>query len=79
MSVEGRFAMFEQPMKCKCGADARIRRKGEYIWVECSSKKCDMHSGFIHFVHDNKVNVEDFATDSAIRLWNKVVCKSTQG
>ena len=64
-----------KPDKCKCGANARIRFKGEYAWVECSNKKCDMHSGFIHFINDRKCNIKDIVTEEAIRLWNREVRK----
>ena len=74
VTAEGRLSMIE-PMKCKCGADARVRKKGEYVWVECSSKKCDMRSGYVHFIHDKRLNVEEISTDHAISLWNKEVSK----
>ena len=32
-------------LPCKCGADARIRHREPYVWVECK-KKCGMYSGY---------------------------------
>lgn len=64
-----------EPMKCKCGANARVRCKGEYVWVECSSKRCDMRSGYVHFVNDRNLNVKEVATEHAILLWNRTVSK----
>ena len=64
-----------EPMKCKCGAKARIRTKGEYAWIECSNKKCDMRSGYIHFVDDGDSVVKNVAIDHAITLWNRMVVK----
>ena len=56
------------PVKCKCGADARIRHKDPYVWVECK-KKCGMESGyFLKFLSDDVESERD-----AIKSWNRVV------
>lgn len=65
-----------EPMNCRCGAKARVRTKGEYAWVECSSKKCNMQSGFVHFIKDGKFDMKELATGHAIDLWNKEVRKN---
>jgi hypothetical protein len=57
------------PSKCTCGADARIRHRDPYVWVECK-KKCGMKSGFIFlWIPDDKGEAEQFAVDE----WNKKV------
>ena len=58
-----------KPLPCKCGADARIRHKDPYVWVECK-KKCSMKSGFI-FLWIPDVNGE--AEQFAVEEWNKKV------
>ena len=62
-----------KPDKCKCGANARVRTKSEYAWVECSNKKCNMRSGYVHFVGDTEV--KEVATKQAVNLWNREVRK----
>ena len=73
--AEGSVCGMDFPIKCKCGANARIRTTGEYAWVECSSKKCDMRSGYVHFVNDKKYNVMEYAVNHAVDLWNRMVEK----
>lgn len=60
------------PLPCKCGADARIRYRDPYLWVECK-KKCGMKSGyFFIFVSTEK----EPCTEEAVRQWNQAVgCK----
>ena len=65
-----------EPVNCKCGAKARVRSKGEYAWVECSSKKCNMQSGFVHFIKDSKFNMKELCMEEAITLWNRMIKKS---
>ena len=56
------------PSKCTCGADARIRHRDPYVWVECK-KKCGMASGyFLEILNDDTESVRD-----AIRSWNKKI------
>jgi hypothetical protein len=63
--------MKEEPMKCRCGADARIRHRDPYVWVECK-KKCGMKSGYIFlWIPDLDHKAEQFA----IEQWNRVVQK----
>ena len=55
-----------KPVKCKCGADARIRHKDPYVWIECK-KKCGMRTG------SHLVFVKEFAEREAITQWNRMV------
>jgi len=65
-----------KPDKCKCGANARVRIKGEYAWVECSNKKCNKHSGYIHFVCDvYDDEVKEVAMQQAVNLWNHEILR----
>lgn len=57
------------PLPCKCGAEARIRFKDPYIWVECK-KKCGMRSGF-HFIFIS--TEKELCTEHAIEQWNRMV------
>ena len=63
----------EELLPCKCGADGRLRHKGEFTWVECKRKNCDKHSGFIRNTLDqgDKQEIDKFA----IHLWNRMVQK----
>ena len=57
-----------KPMRCKCGADSRVRHKDPYVWVECK-KKCGMKTGsFLAFVKEDNVAERD-----AIKKWNRMV------
>lgn len=56
------------PTKCKCGADARTRNSGEYVWVECK-KKCGMRTGVYR-----EISV-DVARLKAVSDWNRLVKK----
>ena len=59
----------QRPLPCKCGADARVRDKDPYVWVECK-KKCGMSSGYIFkWIPDVYHEAERFA----IEQWNKKV------
>ena len=56
------------PSKCTCGADARIRHRDPYVWVECK-KKCGMTSGFfLEFQNDDTESERD-----AVKSWNALV------
>ena len=56
------------PSKCACGADARIRHRDPYVWVECK-KKCGMTSGyFLEFLNDDTESERD-----AVKSWNALV------
>lgn len=56
------------PSKCTCGADARIRHRDPYVWVECK-KKCGMTSGFfIKYLADDVKAERD-----AVESWNAFV------
>lgn len=65
--------MPESIKKCICGAEGRLRHKGEFTWVECKRKNCDKHSGFIRNV--NQQNNQEEADKFAIELWNRMVDK----
>lgn len=57
-----------KPVKCKCGADARIRHRDPYVWVECK-KKCGMASGFFVMYLTDDIKAEN----EAITSWNKKI------
>ena len=57
-----------KPLPCTCGADARIRHRDPYVWIECK-KKCGMASGYyiVYLSDDIKAERE------AIASWNNLV------
>ena len=55
------------PLKCKCGAKARIRNKGGKWWVECR-EKCGLHTGYYSSVYDDLI-----AEERAVSDWNRMV------
>ena len=55
-----------KPLRCKCGAAARIRHKDPYVWVECE-KKCGAKTG------SHLVFVREFAEREAVKQWNDIV------
>ena len=57
-----------KPVCCSCGADARIRHRDPYVWVECK-KKCGMYSGYFVKCLSDDVKAER----DAIKAWNMVV------
>lgn len=60
---------YDKILPCKCGADARIRFRDPYVWVECK-KKCGMKSGYIfEFVPAERWKSEQKAVDD----WNRLV------
>lgn len=63
---------YDKILPCKCGADARIRFRDPYIWIECK-KKCGMRSGFIfEFVSAERWKAEQ----QAVEEWNRLVSES---
>ena len=54
--------------KCKCGSDGRLRKSGEYAWVECK-KKCGVHTGLYR-----EIDIET-AKAMAVAYWNRLVKK----
>ena len=55
-----------KPLPCKCGADARVRHRDPYVWVECK-KKCGMKTGsFLVFIRE-------ISEQDAINKWNGMV------
>ena len=59
--------------RCKCGAEARLRHKSGYTWVDCKRKGCSMHSGFVHNMgNEGQEEIDKFA----IELWNRLVKKN---
>ena len=67
------------PIKCKCGADARVRKSGAYVWVECK-KKCGRTSGYVHNTYDKDTadfqQYMDYCVEFAINRWNGLVKKN---
>lgn len=63
-----------EPMKCKCGGKPRLRHKKPFAWVECSSKKCSMKSGFVHDGYG--LCDDETVKQAAITLWNAEVRKN---
>lgn len=61
--------METKPLHCKCGAEARIRFREPYLWVECK-KKCGMHSGY-HFIMTPEE--KEPCEEHAIKQWNRMV------
>ena len=54
---------------CKCGAKARVRNKGQYIWVECKNK-CGMKTGTYRAYCTSEAYD---AEERAIIDWNRMV------
>ena len=60
-----------KPMKCTCGAAARVRFKDPYVWVECKNK-CGKKSGFYFiFLSTEKEKAEN----EAVKEWNEKIEK----
>ena len=57
------------PNKCTCGADARVRYRIPFFWVECK-KKCGMKTGF-HC--DGYEQCDPEAREAAVKDWNRMV------
>ena len=60
----------DSPTKCKCGADARVRRKSNTLWIECRNKKCDMRT---HYYVDMQEPFDTDAKNRAAEEWNRLV------
>ena len=60
-----------KPDKCKCGADARIRYKKPFTWVECK-KKCGMKTGCYCDIIGEP---DPHSQLQAITAWNRMVTK----
>ena len=61
------------PDKCVCGAEARVRYRMPFFWVECK-KKCGMKTGC---VRDSLEELYDpNAREEAVRIWNRMVNKN---
>lgn len=58
-----------KPLRCKCGADARIRYKTPVFWVECK-KKCGMRTGYFPDVCEQ---YDPESKEKAVREWNRMV------
>lgn len=61
----------QRPLKCRCGADARIRYKIPVFWVECR-KKCGMRTGYHADGYDQ---FDPLAKEEAVKDWNRMVQK----
>ena len=56
-----------KPVKCKCGASARVRYKEPYVWIECKDK-CGNKSGYYFVFLSTEI---EKAEKQAIEAWNK--------
>jgi len=57
-----------EPLKCKCGAEARVRYRMPFTWVECK-KKCGMKTGYYCDAYEQSKR-------QAIDDWNRLVKKN---
>jgi len=63
---------YDTLLPCRCGADARIRYRDPYVWIECK-KKCGMKTGYIfEFVSAERWKSEQQAAEE----WNRMVSKN---
>lgn len=53
--------------KCRCGGNARIRRKKDHIWIEC--RKC---SKATRYYVDMDIPFDTSAEERAIIEWDKM-------
>lgn len=56
-------------LPCKCGADARVRYRMPFTWVECK-KKCGIRTGVFC---DGYEQCDPESRRKAIETWNKIV------
>ena len=61
-----------KPIPCVCGAEARVRYKAPFAWVECK-KKCGMTSGYVGDKAGEYARPE--TEQAAIVRWNAEVRK----
>ena len=57
------------PDKCICGAEARVRYRMPFFWVECK-KKCGMSTGCYC---DGYEQYDPEAREQAVKAWNRMV------
>ena len=65
--------METKPLRCKCGAEARIRYRLPVFWVECR-KKCGMKTGFFP---DYTEQFDPVAREEAVKAWNRMVSEKS--
>lgn len=58
-----------KPLKCRCGAEARIRYRIPCTWVECK-KKCGMKTGYFP---DYFEQCDPESRNEAVNVWNRMV------
>ena len=61
--------MDKKLLPCKCGADARIRYRMPFTWVECK-KKCGIRTGVFC---DGYEQNDPESRRKAVDTWNKIV------
>ena len=61
--------MADELLPCRCGADARMRHKDPYVWVECR-KKCGVHTRYL-FEYTSAERRKN--EQRVIREWNGLV------
>lgn len=67
--------MEKKLLPCKCGADARIRYRMPFTWVECK-KKCGIRTGVFC---DGYEQSDPESRRKAIETWNKIVKDGADG
>ena len=60
--------------KCRCGGNARIRRKKDHIWIEC--RKC---SKATRYYVDMDIPFDTSAEERAIIEWNEMMGGTDSG
>ena len=65
----------EKTIPCKCGAEARIRYKAPYTWVECK-KKCGMRTGVFMDWYEF---CDPTQRKRAVAEWNRMVQDGKDG
>ena len=62
-----------EPVRCVCGALARIRYRIPVTWVECK-KKCGMQTGYYP---DGYEQCDPEAREKAIMEWNAMISQNS--
>ena len=58
--------------KCTCGAEARIRYRMPFTWVECK-KKCGVRTGVFCDYYEQH---DPDAREEAIKSWNALIANN---
>lgn len=61
-----------EPLRCPCGAIARIRYKIPVTWVECK-RKCGRHTCYYPDIEEQH---DPVAVQKAVAEWNRMVEKN---